>query len=328
MERRTFIGVIAGGLLTASLADEALPAEKAWRIGYLSAGSSQFVESRLTSFVEGLRGLGYVQGQNIIIEAHYANGDQARLAELAADLVQRKIDVIIAPGNLPTIAARQATATIPIVMLLGVDPIGVGLIASFRRPGGNVTGLSWDPSVPQMMAKNVELLKEAIPSLARVGILYTDFPGLGPYRKATEDAARKLGLNVVSVEFRTPRSLDDAFRLMLRKGTQGVCVFGSTLAFSHQGQIVEQAAKHRLPAIYVWRETVALGGLMSYGPDVLSMYRKAATYVDKILKGAMPAELPVEQPTKLELVINLKTAKALGLMIPQSVLARADQVIE
>ena len=328
IHRRAFLDTLAGGLLASLLADEAQPAEKAWRIGYLSAGWPQYDESRRISFVEGLRALGYVQGRNIIIETCYPNGDQARLAELAADLVQRKIDIIVTSGNPATIAARQATATIPIVMLLGVDPIGLGLIASFRRPGGNVTGLSWDPSAPQMMAKNVEFLKEAVSSLARVGILYSDFPGLGPYRQATENTARKLGLNVVSVEFRTPSSLDDAFRLMLRKGTQGVCVFGSALAFSLQGQIVEQAAKHRLPAIYVWRETVALGGLMSYGPDVLSMFRGAATYVDKILKGAAPADLPVEQPTKFELVINLKTAKALGLTIPPSLLQRADQVID
>jgi putative ABC transport system substrate-binding protein len=328
VDRRAFIAAVTGSLLAPPLADEAQAVEKVWRIGYFSAGSSQYDKSRRISFVEGLRGLGYVQGQNIVIETRYPNGDQARLAELAADLVQSKIDIIVTSGNTATIAARQATATIPIVMLLGVDPIGLGLIASFRRPGGNVTGLSWDPSAPEMMAKNVEFLKEAVSSLARVGILYTDFPGLEPYRKATEDTARKLGLNVMSVEFRTPSSLDDAFRLMLRKGTQGVCVFGSALAFSHQGQIVEQAAKHRLPAIYVWRETAALGGLMSYGPDVLSMFRGAATYVDKILKGAAPADLPVEQPTKFELVINLKTAKALGLTIPPSLLQRADQVIE
>jgi hypothetical protein len=184
LDRRAFIAAVTGSLLAWPLADEPQAVEKVWRIGYFSAGSSQYDKSRRISFVEGLRGLGYVQGQNIIIETRYPNGDQTRLAELAADLVQRKIDIIVTSGNPATIAARQATATIPIVMLLGVDPIGLGLIASFRRPGGNVTGLSWDPSAPEMMAKNVEFLKEAVSSLARVGILYPHFPGLEPYRKA------------------------------------------------------------------------------------------------------------------------------------------------
>jgi len=328
MDRRTFLGTLTGGLLAAPLAAEAKPAGKAPRIGYLSASSPSVEGYRRKAFSAGLGDLGWVEGQNILVEERWAEGKYDRLRGLIAELVELRVDVIVAAGPTPVIrAAKQATSTIPIVMASGIDPVGYGFISSVRRPGGNITGMAWDPD-PAITEKYLELLKEMIPGLRRVGALIDRAEGNVIYRKAAEKAAPKLGLTLHHAEVEGPSEIENAFAIITRGGAQAVFVYGSSLFGFHKRQIIALAANHKLPDIYVARDSVEAGGLMSYGVNISDLYRRAATYVDKILKGAKPADLPVEQATKFELVINLKTAKALGLTIPPSLLLRADQVIE
>jgi len=325
VERRAFMGVLASGLLAAPLAAEAQQAGKVHRIGYLSGGLSTY---RIEAFRQGLRELGWVEGQNIVIEYRYAEGRFDRLPDLAAELVRLKVDIIVALATPASAAAKNATGTIPIVGISLGDPVGTGLIASLARPGGNVTGVSYSVGV-ETIGKGLELFKEIVPNVRRVAILSN--PGNPLYAPAVRDvkvAARSLGVQLQLLETRGPTEFDGAFAAMAKERVGGLFVVADTMFNLHRARLVELAAKSRLPAAYGTRDAVEAGGLMSYGPSLPDLFRRGATYVDKILRGAKPADLPVEQPTKFELVINLKTAKALGLTIPQSVLARADQVIE
>ena len=324
--RRTFLTVLARGLLAAPIAAQGQPAGKVPRIGLLSNGSPSGAPQR-KAFSEGLLGLGWIEGQNILVEERYAEGRSDRLPDLAAELVNRNVDVIVAASTPEIRAAKQATSTIPIVMAIGADPVGQGFISSLRRPGGNVTGMAWDPD-PAVAEKYLEFLKELVPGLQRVGVIIDRAQPNTPYRNAGVQAAPKLGLTLYHAEVGAPNEIEQAFALVARAGAQAVFVHGSALFFTERRQIAALAAKHRLAAIYFAKGWVEAGGLMSYGPSLPDLYRSAARYVDRILKGAKPGDLPVEQATKFELVVNLKTSKALGLTIPPSLLARADQVIE
>jgi putative ABC transport system substrate-binding protein len=329
MERRRFIEVIVGGLFAAPLAAEAQPGKVYW-IGVLSPGSHDSGSSALAlrqSFLQRLHGLGWIVGQNLAVEGRYAEGKLDRLPDLAAELVQLKVSVLLAFGTPAALAAKRATATIPIVMLAG-DPVGTGLVASLGRPGGNVTGLT-NAAGLELAGKRLELLKDAAPKTSRVGILWdSSNPAELRFRDATLAPARVLGLTLLPQDVRTPNDLDGALATLGRARADALMVAESSGNIEHRKLIVSFAEKHRLPTVFGERASVEDGGLMSYGTDFADLLRRAATYIDKILKGAKPADLPVEQPTKFELVINLKTAKALGLTIPPSVLGRADQVIE
>jgi len=326
MDRRTFIGMMAGSLLASPLVVEAQQAANVPRIGYLSLAQSP--NPTTEAFHQGLRELGYFEGQNIIVEYRWANGIVKQLPELAADLVRRNVRLIVAIGNREITAAKAATSTIPIVMVVAIDPVGVGFVASIARPGGNLTGLAWAPAV-EIVGKHIELLKEVVPTLSRVAVLVDPgLPGIAPYRDAAEGAAKALRLIYQEIEVREADDFRKAFTVVVRERSEAVFVQGSPMVFAHLRELVDLAARHRIPAIFVFREAVALGGLMSYGVNLADLYRRAPTFVVKILHGAKPADLPVEQATKFDLVINLKTAKALGLTIPPSLLQRADQVIE
>jgi len=325
--RRAFLGTLAGGLLAAPLIAEAQPAGKVYRVGYLSASSSTANPRILEAFRQGLRDLGWVEGQNIVIEYRWAEGRFDRLPDLAAELVRLKVDVIVASPAAPALAAKNATGTIPIVFMGAGDPVGQGLVASLPRPGGNVTGLSYGVG-PSIFAKDLELLKEAVPKVRRVAVLFNPASPTQHIISEVKDAARSLGLQLQLVEARGPGDFDGAFAAMARERAGALFVVTDPVFSPHRARLVDLAIKNRLPTIFTQREDAEAGGLMSYGPRLSDLWRRGATYVDKILKGAKPADLPVEQPTKFELVINLKTAKALGLTIPPSLLARADEVIQ
>ena len=330
MDRRAFIGTLAGGLLVAPLAAEAQQTGKVPRIGYVStnvAANAHIVDA----FRQGLRDLGYVEGRNLAIEYRSADGVLERFPALVAELVAMKVDLIVAANTQAALAAKRATGIIPIVFAGPPDPVSSRLVASLARPGGNVTGLSSLPS-PAFVGKSLELLTLAVPARERVTALWhRDYPTqtqkdmLG----AVDAAARALGVHLQLIEARGgPESFERAFSEIARARGETLTVLASVLFVSERRRLVDLAAKYRLPAVYPVRDFVDDGGLMSYGPLWADLYRRAANYVDKILRGARPADLPVEQPTKFELVINLKTAKALGLTIPPSLLERADQVIE
>ena len=315
-------------LLATPLTAAAQPSGKAYRIGFIATSAPNEAQHLFKALDEGLRDLGYVEGRNVAFERRFAEGKQERLPGLAAELVRLNVDVIVTGSNPVIAAVKQATARIPIVMAVSRDPVGAGFIASLARPGGNITGLSNDPS-PDIHGKNMELLKEAVPRISRVAYLWNpDPPGAETYRQVAEAAARTLGVTLQPLEVRGRNEFEDAFAAMARARADAVLVVQDPIFLSARGQVVLLAARYRLPAVYGNREYAEVGGLMSYGPNVARQFRRAAVYVDKILKGAKPADLPVEQPTTFELVINLKTAKALGLTIPASVLARADQVIQ
>jgi putative ABC transport system substrate-binding protein len=281
----------------------------------------------LEAFRQGLRELGYVEGQNIAIESRWTEGKDDRLPALAADLVRSKVDVIVAETGAATRAAQQATRTIPIVMSLVNDPVGSGLVASLARPGGNVTGLTI--MSPDLVGKQLELLKEVVPKVSRVALLrHPDNPASAAQLREAEAAAQALGVRLQTLEARSPQEIDGAFAAMTRERAGALLVIPDTLFWSQRRQIVDLAVKRRLPSIRIGEAYAEAGGLMSYGPSYRDLERRAASYVDKILKGANPADLPVAQPTKFELVINLKTAKAIGLTIPQPLLQRADQIID
>jgi len=324
------ITLLLGGLFSA-VAAEAEEVAKVPRIGHLN--TNLVANPRLLeAFREGLRDLGYVEGRNLLIEYRDAEGKIERLPALAAELVALKVDVIVAAagGTVVALAAKQATRTLPIVFIAVGDPVTSGLVTSLARPGGNVTGLSL--LFPELVGKWLELLKQTVPGVSRVAVLWQ--PGAVPERsekvilKEAEVAARALGVRLQVVEARGPADVDRAFSDMIRARAGALTVPSTPMFFSERRRLVDLAAKNRLPTVFSFRQYVDAGGLMSYGPDLPDLFRRAATYVDKILKGAKPADLPVEQPTKCELVINLKTAKTLGLAIPQSVLSRADHVIK
>ena len=295
------------------------------RIGYISGSPPN--SERTDAFRLGLRELGHVEGKNIVIEWRSAEGKLDRLPALAADLVRLKVDMIVTPGATSTRAAKEATSTIPIVMTQDPDPIGNGFVASLARPGGNITGLS--NLNRELSGKRLELLKEVVPKLSRVVVFGTStFPGNAQNKKETELAAGALGVKLQYLDVLGPKDIDAAFRGASKGRAEAVLAMGGGVLNSLRAQIVELAAKSRLPAIYFFREFVEDGGLMSYGVSLTDLDRRAATYVDKILKGAKPADLPVEQPTKFEFVINLKAARQINLTIPPNVLVRADKVIK
>ena len=319
--------VLAVSLFAAPLAAEAQ--QKVARVGYLAA-DLRANPTWPEAFRQGLREIGYIEGQNILIEYRSAEGQLDRLPALAAELVRLKVDVLLSEGTPPSVAAKGATKTIPIVFAASADAVGSGLVGSLARPGANITGLSF--LAPETAAKSLQLLKEVVPGITRVAVL----SHRGNPREATrqiilkeaEVAARALAVNPQFLEVRGPDDFEKAFSAMMRARAGGLTVVTSIMFLGERRRLVELAAKNRLPTVYPWREPVDAGGLLAYGPNLPDLFRRAAVYVDRILKGAKPADLPVEQPTKFELVINLKTAKAAGLTIPQSVLLRADQVIE
>jgi putative ABC transport system substrate-binding protein len=326
MPRRAFLAITVGGLLAAPLAAEAQPAGKVYRIGYLSTRSS--TADTLEAFRQGLRELGWIEGRNIVFDYGFAEGRFERLPELAAELVRLKVDIIVAVPTPAAAAAKNATATIPIVGISLIDPVGIGLISSLARPGGNITGLSFDASV-ETFGKALDLLKATIPKVRYVAVLSNPAnPGQPRAIRDLKAAAQSLGVQLQLLEAQGPNEFDVAFAAMAKERAGALFVLGDSMFNEHGAQLANLAARNRLPAMYGLRESVEAGGLMSYGPNLLDICRRAGTYVDKILKGAKPGDLPVEQPTKFDLVINLKTAKALGLTIPPSLLQRADQVIE
>jgi putative ABC transport system substrate-binding protein len=328
MRRREFIALVGGAILC-PLGVRAQPqAGKVPRIGFLGVTSPSDRPSLLDAFRQSLRDLGWVEGRNIVIDYRYAEGRLGRLPDLAAELVRLKVDLIVSFGTQGVTAARNATETIPIVMIAVRDPVGTGLIASLARPGGNVTGVSGSPGL-EIVAKQLELLKETVPEIRRVAILSNP---TNPYHqlaiREVNVAARSLEVQLQLLEARGPNEFDGAFAAMAKERVGALLVLSDVIFNNHQTRLADLAAKNRLPAAYGVRESVEAGGLMSYGTSFLDLHRRAATYVDKILKGTTPANLPVEQPTKFELVINLKAAKALGLTIPATLLSRADDVIE
>ncbi len=321
------MGCSLGLLLAAPLAASAQQAGKVPRVAYLSASSAASATGMVEAFRQGLRELGYVEGRNILMEYRWADGRFDRLPALAAELARLTVNVIVASNTPAALAARDATSTIPIILVTSGDPVGSGLVASLARPGGNVTGLSLTPTLA-ISGKQLELLKEAFPTVSHVAVLANPAnPPTAHLLRETELAARALGLRLRVVQVREPKDFDDAFATMKNERVPALLVIPDPLVNDNRGRIVAFAATNRLPAIYPYSTFVDVGGLMSYGVDLSDLNRRAATYVDKILKGAKPAELPVEQPTKFDLVINLKTVKTLGLTIPPSLLARADQVI-
>jgi putative ABC transport system substrate-binding protein len=296
------------------------------RIGFQSAASPAALSARTEALRQGLRELGYVEGKNIVIEWRYAEGKLDRLHEFAAEFVRLKVDVIVTAAPSSTRAAKEATSTIPIVMAFDIDPVGNGFVASLARPGGNITGLS--ALSPEISGKQLELLKEIVPRLSHVAVLQTStLPGYLQV-KEMELAAGAFKVQLQYLDVRGPKDIEIVFREARKGRADAVLVLASPVLESHRTQIVELAAKNRLPTIYPFPEFVEAGGLVTYGVSLSDLYRRAATYVDKILKGAKPADLPVEQPTKFEFIINLKAAKQIGLTIPPNVLARADKVIK
>ena len=323
MDRRTFLAGTGAVLLAAPLAAKAQQAGKVPRIGFLRSGPppQAFVEG----FQQGLRELGYVEGQNILIEYRFADGGTAQLADLGAELLRLKVDVILASATPAALAAKNLTQTVPVVFAAVLDPVDSGVVNSLSRPGGNLTGVSF-MSI-DLATKRVELLKEIVPRLSRLAVLGNlAHASYASQIRAIETGARSLGVKVEAIGVRGPNDFEAAFRAARK--TQGLIQLDEVLFSTHRASLVRLAVANQLPTVYGFREHVEAGGLMSYGANFRELYRRAAVFVDKILKGAKPGDLPVEQPMKFELVINLKTAKALGLTIPPSLLARADEVIQ
>jgi ABC-type uncharacterized transport system substrate-binding protein len=327
MNRRAFITMVGGSILGGPVAAEAQPLPKVAKIGLLTPSSPDGSGHLVEAFRQGFRQLGYIEGQTFVLQARYGDGKSERLADLARELVRWKADVIVTSTDVATAAVRRQTRTMPIVMALSTDPVGTGFVASLARPGGNVTGLS--NITAELGGKRLELLKEVVPGLSRVAFLWNpDVRGAVLDYKETEERARSLRLELRSLEVYTAEDLDRAFVTLTGDHVQAFVVAAANLVmFARRTAIAQFAQSNRLASMYAAREYVDAGGLISYGANVSDMFRRAATYVDKILKGARPADLPVEQPTKFELVINMKTAKILGLTIPQSILVRADEII-
>ena len=320
--------LVAATIITAFGSADAQEPGKTARIGSLGPRSRADGAPFLEAFRQGLRELGWVEGKNLVIEYRWAEGNVDRIAEHAGELVRLKVDVILAANTQAAVAAKNATTTIPIVMGTSGDPVAVGLVASLGRPGGNVTGLAWSAGVGTF-TKELQLLKETVPSIRRVAVLLQPAnPAHVLWRKDGPSVARALDVQLHFQEARGPEHLDRAFAAMARERADSLLVLTDSVFALHRARVQDLAARQRLPAMYGAREYTEAGGLMSYGPDVLANFRRAATYVDRILKGAKPADLPVEQGVKLELIINDRTARALGIKIPPSVLLRADEVIE
>ena len=327
ISRRAFIASMALGLLAGPFPARAQQAGKVWRIGYLDQGSASGNGPYFEAFRHGLRDLGWVEGKNITLEVRFAEGKTEQLPALAADLVRRKVDLIVTASTPAALAAKRATTTIPIVIGFVADPVGSGVVQSLARPGGNITG--WTHLGVELRGKYLELLKEAVPGAIRFGVLWNPANPVHRLSMGTiEAAAQRLKVELYPVGVQEPRELENAFSTLAAKRVEALVVFPDGMFIAQTSAIVGLAARRNLPALYGVREYAEAGGLMTYGTNLLDMFRLSASFVDKILKGAKPGDLPVEQPTKFELVINVKTAKALGLTIPQSVLGRADEVIQ
>ena len=328
MKKKITVLTLCATLFALCVAADAQQTGKIPRISYLGFGSPSTIPTRIEAFRQGLRELGYVEGKNIFIEWRSAEGNADRLPSLAAELVRLKVDIIVTNGPYSTRAAKAATVTIPVVMAAVGDPVGDGIVASLARPGGNITGLS--SVAPELSGKRLELLKEIVPKLSRVAVFGSSTsPNTAGALREVELAAGALKVKVQYLDVLSPKDIETAFRAAV-KGRADAMLWqvAAGVANANRTQILELAVKSRLPAIYANQRTVEAGGLMSYGVINLDLDRRAATYVDKILKGAKPADLPVEQPTKFELIINLKAAKQIGLRIPPNVLVRADKVIK
>jgi len=326
MTRNFLIWLLATFFLTPVSFVEAQQPTKIPRIGFLGGASPAALSARIEAFHQGLRELGYTEGKNIVIEYRYGEGKQDHLPALAAELVRLKPDVIVTGGPLSIRAAKEATITMPIVMAFDNDPVGNGFVASLARPGGNITGLS--THYPEISGKQLELLKEIFPKLSRVAVIgNANEPGNAQALKETRLAAGAFGVQLQYLDVRDPNDIETTFQAASKGRVDAALVLASVVFFSQRPRVAELAIKHRMPAVYQASDYVEAGGLMTYGVSITDLFRRAATYVDKILKGAKPAGLPVEQPTKFEFVINLKAAKQIGLTIPPNVLARADRVI-
>ena len=326
--RREFIRATTAVLAGVSLASRAQQRGKVYRIGYLSQPTRESVAQVVASFLNKLRELGWIEGQNLIIDYRWAEGDAGRLPGYAAELVREKVDLIVAPAGTAALAAKKATSTIPIVMIFPVNPVELGLVASLRRPGGNVTGTTFAPS-SEIFGKQLQLLKEAIPQASRVALLENPTDATWAIQhKELEAATRAMGIRLLRVPATAPDDFDRAFAATVRERANALLVGGSSGFIVHRKRLAESALTHRLPTMFNYREMVEAGGLMAYSVNMSEFIGRAAVYVDKILRGANPADLPVEQPTRFELVINLKTAKALGLTLPPSLVQRADDVIQ
>ena len=328
MDRRAFIGTLAGGLLAAPLASEAQQHDKMVRIGLLDyAASSPASDARWNAFRERLRELGYAEGQNVVFELRRADGEASRLPSLAAELVIAKVNILVTASSEAALAVKQATSSIPVVMATGTDPVALGLVASLARPARNITGVTSQSS--ELAGKRLELLKQLIPRASRIAFLHDpDNRAASSLLRDTESSAKSMGVVVLRFDARRPGDLESAF-LAMKHSLPDAVIFGeNTLFLAYRRRIANLAITHRLPMMAAAREYTEAGALLSYGTYYPELFRHAAVYVDRILKGARPGDLPVEQPTEFELVINLKTAKSLGLTIPSSLLQRADQVIE
>ena len=326
MKNKIIILALGAMLLALSYYASAQQPARILRIGILVTSSASFISARVEAFRQQLRTLGYVEGKNIVIEYRYAEGKPERLPDLAAELVRLKVDVIVTVGGPSVLAAKKASSTIPIVFADSGDPVGSGFVSSLARPGGNITGLSI--MAPDLNGKRLELLKEAFPKVVRVAFLWEGGARGNQTLTETEAAAKALSVKLLSLEVRSLDDFDSAFARAKRDGAQALITVAGPLVNTQQSQVLDFAAKNRMPAMYPTSELVEAGGLMSYAPTDADLWRRAADFVDRILKGAKPADLPVEQPTKFEFVINLKTAKQIGLTIPPNVLARADKVIK
>ena len=325
--RRKFLWVIGAGALAAPLATIAQQSATVHRIAYLTAGSVSSNANLLDSFRQGLREHGYVEGKNIIVEYRGADGVEARLKEIVDELVRLKVEVIVTGGPQSTLAAKQAGNTVAVVMTNDTDPVGAGLVASLSRPGGNVTGLTNISS--EVSPKRLELLKEAIPGLSRVAVFgNAAIPGNTQAVKELQIAASKFAMKLQYLEVRNPADIENAFKAATKDRAQALVVLQNFVITNHRAQFRALVERTRLPTMNSNQQIVEDGGFMFYGPSFFEQYRRAAIFVDKILKGAKPGDIPVEQPTKFELVVNMKTAKALGIKIPNSILIRADKVIE
>ena len=328
MNRRdSVLTLLALGAVSGPLASFAQQQGRLWRIGFLGPGSYSSGDPRVEALRRGLRELGYAEGRNLAFEFRWAGGQAERLPTLAAELAKLKVDAIVTQGTQATDVARRVVTTIPIVFAVAGDPVGTGLVNSLARPGGNVTGLS--DIAPEIAGKRLELLREAVPGITRIAVLWNPAnPSAAPQMKDTSVAARSLGLSARSLELRDVSQLEGAFATAVQDRARAVIVLSDGALYGRRVQIAELAAKHRLPCVAWTPEFADSGCLMAYGANVVEMHRSAAVFVDKILKGTKPADIPVEQPTKFELVVNRKTAKALGISVPQGVLVRADRVIE
>jgi putative tryptophan/tyrosine transport system substrate-binding protein len=329
MRRRAVVSIVAlaVGILVAPLAAETQQTGKAHRVGFLGNSTAALEANLVGPFREGLRDLGYVEGRNILIEYRWAEGKYERFPALIGELIGQKVDVIVTAGTPASLAVKKATTSVPLVMVAVGDPVATGLVASLARPGGNITGLT--SISPEMEGKRLELLREVVPTVSHIAVLWNAASPIQVIQeKETRAAAQMLRLKVLSLGVRSKEEIDSAFTTIVRERPDALFVLADRLFLHHRARIMDFAAQQRLPGVHAYRELVEVGGLMSFGPSYADMHRRAAYFVDRILKGAKPADLPVERPAKFELVINVRTAKALGLTLPPSILVRADQIIE